>query len=192
MKIAIIGYSGAGKSTLAKRIADVLGIEALPLDQTHFLPGWVERDPEESRELVRAELERQNWVIDGNYPSLLWNERLRDADQIVWLDYPRLRCLVRVIKRSRHFRGRVRESMAKGCVEKLDWEFVWWILYKGRTRTYRNYYREAIERYPEKAFILQNDRDLKRYFDWFRRGVIEQLSPAFDTQRGSNETLQAD
>lgn len=83
MKIAIIGYSGAGKSTLAKRIADGLGIEPLPLDQTHFLPGWVEREPEESRKLVQAELEKPNWVIDGNYPSLLWEERLKDADQIV-------------------------------------------------------------------------------------------------------------
>lgn len=191
MKIAIIGYSGAGKSTLAKRIADGLGIEPLPLDQTHFLPGWVERAPEESRKLVQAELEKPNWVIDGNYPSLLWEERLKDADQIVWFDYPRLRCLVRVIRRRWQFRGRVRESMANGCVEKLDWEFVWWILCKGRTAQYRTYYRGAIERYPQKAFILRNDRDSKRYVDWFRSAFIVRPAES-DARRGSNEALQTD
>lgn len=188
MKIAVIGYSGAGKSTLAKRIANEIGLSALHLDQTHFLPNWEEREPEESRQIVRAELAKPDWVIDGNYPALLWDERLMDADRILWLNYPRIACLCRVIRRNWRYRGRVRDSMAEGCVEKLDLEFVWWILYEGRTFQYRTNYRRAIELYPEKTVILRNDRDTNRYLDWLRSDFTDQ---PFDSskRRGKHETL---
>ena len=106
MKIAIIGYSGSGKSTLAKRLADELGVEPLYLDRVHFLPNWVERDEESAREIVRMEMAKPSWVIDGNYTHMLRDQRLQEADEIIWLNYPRLICLIRALKRNRDFRGK--------------------------------------------------------------------------------------
>lgn len=163
MKIAIIGYSGSGKSTLAKRLAGELGFEPLYLDRVHFLPNWVEREPEEAREMVRAEMTKPDWVIDGNYTYLLREERLRDADEIIWLNYPRLTCLIRALKRNHDFHGKTRDSAADGCIERMNWEFAWWILHKGRTRAYIRGYRNIVQRYPEKTAIIRNDRALIRY-----------------------------
>ena len=163
MKIAIIDYSGAGKSTLAKRLADWAGCEPLYLDTVQFLPNWVERDRAESREIVRRTLEKDAWVIDGNYRSFLIEERLRDADEIVFLNYPRLVCLGRAVKRYRQYHGRTRASIASGCIEKLDWEFIKWILYKGRTKERVNWFFDIARRYPEKTVAIHNDRELGAY-----------------------------
>lgn len=163
MKIAIMGYSGSGKSTLAKQLAQELGIEPLYLDRVHFLPNWMEREAEAGREIVRAEMAKPSWVIDGNYTHLLREERMKEADEIIWLRYPRLICLYRALKRSREFRCQSRESVADGCIERMNWEFAWWILYKGRTKERVRGYQNIVERYPQKSTIIQNDRALWRY-----------------------------
>lgn len=163
MKIAIIGYSGAGKSTLAKRLAAELGIAPFYLDRVHFLPDWLEREPDEARALVRAEMEKPSWVIDGNYKYLLREERLCDADEIIWLNYPRLVCLMRALKRNREFHGKSRESAADGCCERMNWEFAWWILHKGRTRASVKSYHEVVRRYPQKTAMIRNDHALEQY-----------------------------
>ena len=53
--------------------------------------------------------------------------------------------------------------MAEGCPEKVDAEFVWWILHKGRRKTVREHYRKIREQYPKKVRILKNSRQVKRY-----------------------------
>ncbi len=172
MKIAIIGYSGSGKSTLAKRLADDIGIRPLYLDCVHFMPGWSERETEESRDVVRRELQKKDWVIDGNYRLLLREERLKDADEIVFLNYPRIVCLMRALGRHSEFRNKTRESAAGGCIEKMDFEFIWWILYKGRTREKRSGYKNVMSRYPDKTVEIRNDRAMRRYLQQrAKRGV---------------------
>lgn len=163
MKIAIIGYSGSGKSTLAKMLAEWAGCEPLYLDTVQFLPNWVERDRAEAREIVRQTMEKSAWVIDGNYRSFLFEERITDADEIVFMNYPRGICLWRAIKRYWEFRGKTRASIADGCIEKLDREFVWWILYKGRTKERAGWFWDAVRRYPEKSVVIRNDRELGAY-----------------------------
>lgn len=163
MKIAIIGYSGSGKSTLAKRLAGELGIEPLYLDRVHFLPGWAEREPDAAREIVRAEMQKPDWVIDGNYAHMLREERLRDADEIIFLSYPRIICLMRALKRNKEFRGTARDSIADGCIERMNWEFAWWILYQGRTRARVIGYLDVVQRYPDKTAVIKSDRALERY-----------------------------
>lgn len=58
MKIMIIGTSGSGKSTLAQTLGQRYGVPVLHLDAVHFLPGWVERTPEEETALVEQFLDR--------------------------------------------------------------------------------------------------------------------------------------
>lgn len=163
MKIAIIGYSGSGKSTLAKHLAQEHGIEPLYLDRVHFLPGWAERDPESAREIVWAEMQKPDWVIDGNYTHMHREERLREADEIIFLNYPRVTCLLRALKRHRDFRGKARDSVSDGCIERMNLEFAWWILYKGRTSARKRAYRDIVRTYPQKTAVIKNDHELERY-----------------------------
>ncbi len=169
MKIAVLGYSGSGKSTLARELALIYDIPVLYLDAVQFLPGWIERGKEEALSIV-GEFMRNNgsWVIDGNYTSFYQQERLGQADAIIYMDFPRIVCLWSAIKRYVKYKNMSRESVAPGCDEKLDLEFVWWILHRGRTGKKRRYYREVISRYKDKAIVLKNRKQAEAYIKRMR------------------------
>ena len=99
MKIVIIGYSGGGKSTLAQTLGSHYNIPVLHLDSVHFKPAWVERDDNESNEIVRKFIkENDSWIIDGNYRKIA-PERFDLADQLIFLNYNRFFCVRSVLKR---------------------------------------------------------------------------------------------
>ena len=164
MKIAILGTSGSGKSTLAKTLGARYQAPVLHLDAVHFLPGWVERTTEDESRIVRAFLdEHGSWVIDGNYTKTCYTRRLEEADQILILSFNRFACLWRVFRRWWENRGAVRDSSAPGCKEKLDAEFVWWVLYQGRTPAKLAGYRRIAQQYPQKCVLIQNQKQLARF-----------------------------
>lgn len=171
MKIAILGYSGSGKSTLARRLAEKYKIPVLYLDTVQFLPGWVERDKDEARLIVGEFLENESWVIDGNYTRFCQEERLKQADIIVYMEFARLFCLFSILKRYFQNRNTTRESMAEGCEERIDLEFIWWILHKGRTKKVREHYREVITLYKDKTVILRNRKQADDYIRRITGGV---------------------
>jgi adenylate kinase family enzyme len=163
MKIAILGYSGSGKSTLARRLADCYNIPVLYLDTVHFLPGWVERDADEGRLIVSEFMRNDSWVIDGNYDDFFQKERLEQADIIIFLNFPRRVCLLRAVKRYFQYRNTTRESMATGCTEKIDLEFIRWILYKGRTGKRRNHFKQIASLYKNKTLVFKNQKQVDAY-----------------------------
>lgn len=166
MKIAVIGYSGSGKSTLARKLGERFGIPVLHLDQIQFTPGWQERDREEGLDMVQKFMDGQEaWIIDGTYKKFLQERRLREADVILFLDLSRLSCLRRACARQIRYHGRVREDMADGCIERMDLEFFWWLLWKGRTGKRKRGFEEIIAQYPEKTVRLRSQRDIDRYLE---------------------------
>lgn len=161
MKIAIIGYSGCGKSTLAIRIGVMNNIHVLHMDQVHWLPDWKEREQEAECHLLKEFLDgHHDWVIDGNYSHILYHERMDAADQIFFLNFPRLRCLIRAIRRYYENKGKTRDSMTEGCNEKIDWAFIRWILYDGRTKKTKKQYQALIHLYPDKVIEIKNQKQL--------------------------------
>ena len=62
----------------------------------------------------------------------------------------RWNCLFRAWKRYRRYKGRVRESMAAGCPERFDWEFIRWILWDGRKGQTGHTHRTVNQTYPDK------------------------------------------
>jgi len=163
MKIAVIGYSGAGKSTLAQRLGEKYGAPVLHLDTVQWLPGWRERSDAEQQRMVREFLDRNDaWVIDGNYGGLSHARRMEEADVIVELLLPRAVCLVRVLRRYLRWRGRTRPDMGEGCPEKVDAEFLRWVLRDGRTKRKRESFARIARQYPEKTTVLKSARALKQ------------------------------
>ena len=163
MKISIIGYSGSGKSTLARYLAEVYDLPVLHFDRVQFRPNWEIR-PQASKEIMTKtflDLHR-DWVIDGNYSKLSFERRMAEADVIVLMLFHKLSCLYRVTRRYLKYKNSSRPDMADGCSEKLDWEFVKWILRDGRTKESRARYQSVIDRYPQKIIIVKNQRQLNR------------------------------
>lgn len=176
MKIEIYGYSGSGKSTLAHDLGAKLGLPVLHMDTVHFLPGWQVREMDEKRRMIEEFMKNSDWVIDGNYTNLFYRERMEQADRIIFMNFNRLICLRRVLRRYRENRGRARTSMAEGCNEKIDAEFIRWVLWGSRTRRARRRNAAVAREYAAKTTILRNQRELNAF--------RQQMGIAFQNESG--------
>lgn len=126
-RILVIGCSGAGKSTLARHIGERLRLPVIHLDREYWKAGWVEPGKAEWRTRVEELAARSEWVMDGNYGGT-FEIRVPRATAIVYLDFPRWRCVARVLRRTVSGYGKTRPDMADGCPERFNWaflKFVW-------------------------------------------------------------------
>lgn len=124
--ILIVGCSGSGKSTLAKELSLLLGLRILYLDHFYWAPGWVLRDIKEVHALIAKNIEEDGWICDGNNSSS-FALRLPKAEMLIWLDLPRSTCIWRVLKRITKYRGKQREDLPPGCVDRFNWAFLKWV-----------------------------------------------------------------
>ena len=165
MKIAIIGYAGSGKSTLADIISKKLNLPLLHIDKISFLPNWIENS---SLERVNAMQEfltsnPDSWVIDGSYSKVLYEERMEEADQIIFLNFNRFICYYSALKRAIKYRNKQRESAPEGCKEKFSISFQWWLLFSGRTRKRKKLFFDTVDKYKNKTIILKNRKEVNQY-----------------------------
>lgn len=95
----MVGTSGSGKTRLAADLGKRLNLPHIELDALHWQPDWRMCPLDDFRRLVMEALNQPDWVIDGNYSKvrdIIW----RQADTLVWLDYPIIIPLWRVLKRT--------------------------------------------------------------------------------------------
>ena len=163
-RIIIFGFSGGGKSTLARKMGEILGIEPTHFDRLHWLPNWVESTREYKREMIKPVLERDKWIIEGNYCQIYWQERLERADTVIFIDVNRFTCLWQAWKRSRVYKGKTRPDMGEGCTEKFDLEFAKWVFFKGRKK--RLNYLETMKMLKDtgkNTYILKSKKDINKF-----------------------------
>lgn len=91
-KVLVIGCPGGGKSTFARALRDKTGLPLYYLDMLWHKPDRTNISREEfDLELGRI-LQRDRWIIDGNYLRTL-EMRLKECDTVFLLDYPLEVCL---------------------------------------------------------------------------------------------------
>lgn len=167
-RILIIGSPGAGKSTLSRTLAGRLGLPHHPLDQLFWLPGWVERDRAEGRTELAGILERDRWIIDGNYGSTL-PMRVARADTVVWLDYPTWLCLTRAVRRWWQYRGKTRPDMTEDCPERFDLEFMLYIVNFRQAWQHRN--AAALQGFDGTVVRLRSPAETAAWLDTVERAA---------------------
>lgn len=126
-RVLIIGPCGSGKSTLARDLAPRLGLPLVHMDQLGWQAGWVETGKAELNARLADVVAQEEWLIEGNYGSVL-APRLARADTVIYLDFPIRLCLWRLVKRIITHRGRSRPDMPEGCPERFDAAFFWYVL----------------------------------------------------------------
>ena len=122
-RVIIVGNSGAGKSTLSRALAPLLNLPLVHLDQIYWLPGWQPRSEQEWRSILERELDKECWILEGNYASTL-DLRLRAAEVAIWIETATWFSLYRVFRRVVTTYGKVRADSAPGCPERFDWDFI--------------------------------------------------------------------
>lgn len=152
---------------VSQRSAGFLGnlyeIPVLYLDKVHWLAGWTEREREEELLIVEDFLKQNDsWVIDGNYSKLFFEERLNSADKIIFMNFNRFSCLFRVFRRYISNKGKTRNSMTQGCNEKIDTEFIKWILKDGRSSDKINTYKKIVSKHSDKVIEIKNQHQLTK------------------------------
>ena len=161
-RVMIIGCGGAGKSTLARALGEKTGLPVVHLDQIWWAPGnWQHIAREEFDELLKEEMEKPRWILDGNFNRTL-EPRLEKCDTVIYLDMNRFICLKNWLGRVVKNWGHARADMAEGCNEWIDPEFVGWVWNFNRNNRER-YYRLLSQAEGKDVYILKNRREVKRY-----------------------------
>ena len=160
----ILGFSGSGKSTLARKLGWMLHITPIHMDVLHWRPGWVESSLEEKVKQLRPLLQNKKWIIDGVYRRVLFEERLALCDTIIFLDINRFTCFFHAVKRRIYYRGKSRPDMAQGCPEKLDMEFVKWLLWDGRLRR-KELYKILKYQADKNIFIFHSTKQAEQFLE---------------------------
>ena len=171
MKYLVMGHSGSGKSSLTKLISGIKHIPLLYLDCVHFESDWKARNDEEARKIVKDFMDKnESWVIDGNYFKFELEERVKQANVIVYLNFNRISCLIRAYKRYFKYKGKERESISKGCYETMDAEFISWILKEGRTKERINMFNEIVKTPNKIIVVIKNQKELNKFINTLKSG----------------------
>jgi adenylate kinase family enzyme len=175
-KVIVIGSSGAGKTYFSQRLSEILSIKLVHIDRIYWKSGWVEPIKNEWRDTLGKILERDNWVIDGNYTATL-EMRLEACDTAIFLDIRRTLCSWRVIRRTFRYWRRTRPEMADGCREWLDLKFLLFVWnYPKRTRPRIMSMLHSAK--PSTRIIhLRSPRDVRRFIAGLERD--ERMVPSF-------------
>ena len=160
-RIIIIGCGGAGKSTLARKLGEVLDLPVLHLDKLFWKPGWVEMEREEFDALLQVELQKEKWIMDGNFNRTM-PERMKRCDTIIYLDFSRFACLMGVLKRVITTYGKVRPDMGEDCPERIDLEFLKWVWNFNKNKR-ESYYKLLNEAENVETIVLKNRRAVKLF-----------------------------
>lgn len=156
-RIMIIGCPGSGKSTLSKQLAVKLKLPLVHLDQMYWKSNWQPISNEMFDELLLHEVQKDEWIIDGNYSRTI-SMRLEKCDTIIYLDYHRITCLLGVLKRVIKGYGKTREDMGENCPERLDADFLKYVWTFNQSRR-EEYLRLLSCQKDKRVIILRYRRD---------------------------------
>lgn len=160
-RVIVIGCGGSGKSTLSRVLSEKTNLPVVHLDKLFWKEGWVNISREEFDNLLNEELKREEWIIDGNYDRTL-KERLKKSDTVIYLDYPRMTCLLGVVKRVLSNYGKVRPDMAEGCPEKFDLDFIKWIWNFNKEHRDK-FYKILKEEKDKQIYIFRNRKECNEF-----------------------------
>lgn len=174
-KIAVIGCGGSGKSTLCRELGQLLSIPVHHLDKIFWKPNWTPMLHAEFLEAQKVIFATDSWIMDGNYGGTM-KPRLGEADTIIFCDLPTLSCLWGVITRYFEYRNRTRPDMSEGNNERLNMDFLLWILFYRRTR--RPGIISILQEFEQRkeVVILSSKAVIRNFIEQIQNSQIEPIS----------------
>lgn len=117
MRLAIVGNSCSGKTTLTRILAQRYGISPTHVDSIQFLPGMKIRPHKESISLLQEIQKQPSWIIDGYGPLDIIENRFKEADVVIFIDFPIWRNFLWCLKRQAQNLWSVRQELPEDSRE---------------------------------------------------------------------------
>ena len=149
-RVIIIGCPGSGKSTFARELHARTNLPLYYLDMLYWNADRTTVPKAEFRRRLGEVLEKDSWIIDGNYGSTM-EMRMAVCDTVFFLDYPTEVCLAGIEAR----RGKVRPDMP-WVENEEDAEFLEFIRQFQEQKRPQVY--ALLEQYREKDIHVFHDR----------------------------------
>ncbi len=153
----VFGRPGSGKSTFALKLHQSTSIPLHYLDKYFFSANWQERNYQEFLDIQQSIVDLPSWIIDGNNTKSL-EMRYCKADLVLYFNYPRSICYLRVFKRLFDKNPEIKDR-ADGCKEKVSFSLLsyMWSFEKRVEDKIKNFQNK----YPKARFIeIKSDEDL--------------------------------
>ena len=150
-KVIVIGCPGSGKSTVSRALHNKTGIPLYHLDMMYWNADKTTVEKSVFLERLSVVLEKDEWIIDGNYGSTM-ELRMAECDTVIFLDYPLEVCLGGIKER----RGKPRSDMPWIETEE-DAEFIEFI--KSYNEQQKPKVLELLEKYSDKNIIILRSRE---------------------------------
>ena len=150
-KVIVIGCPGSGKSTVSRALHNKTGIPLYHLDMMYWNADKTTVEKSVFLERLSAVLEKDEWIIDGNYSSTM-ELRMAACDTVIFLDYPLDVCLDGIKER----RGKPRGDMPWIETEE-DAEFIEFI--KSYNEQQKPKVLELLEKYSDKNIVIFKSRE---------------------------------
>ena len=150
-KIIVIGCPGSGKSTVSRALHNKTGVPLYHLDMMYWNADKTTVEKSVFLERLSAVIEKDEWIIDGNYGSTM-ELRMAACDTVIFLDYPLDVCLDGIKER----RGKPRSDMPWIETEE-DAEFIEFI--KNYNEQQKPKVLELFEKYSDKTIIIFKSRE---------------------------------
>ena len=150
-KVIVIGCPGSGKSTVSRALHNKTGIPLYHLDMMYWNADKTTVEKSVFLERLSAVLEKDEWIIDGNYSSTM-ELRMVACDTVIFLDCPLDVCLDGIRER----RGKPRSDMPWIETEE-DEEFIEFI--KSYNDQKKPKVLELLEKYCDKNIIIITSRE---------------------------------
>ena len=150
-KVIVIGCPGSGKSTVSRALYNKTGISLYHLDMMYWNADKTTVEKSIFLERLSAVLEKNEWIIDGNYGSTM-ELRMAACDTVIFLDYPLDVCLDGIKER----RGKPRSDMPWFETEE-DAEFIEFI--KNYNEQQKPNVLALLEKYSDKHIIILGSRE---------------------------------
>lgn len=152
-KIMVIGCPGSGKSTFSRTLHKLTDIPLFHLDIMNWNSDRTTVDKAVFRERLSNTIQKDEWIIDGNYGSTI-ELRLQACDTVIFLDYPLNVCLDGIKER----RGKKRTDMPWiENVNEEDAEFIEFI--KNYNSQSRPKVMELLSKYSHKHIYIFKNRN---------------------------------